>query len=909
MKSILLRRLLLNSFFAFINLAFISAQQTVDNYPETDSSYANPGFDRKFFFGKEKTVSAENFNKGNINSPLELIAGKIPGLVISRPGSNPNEGFDVRLRGLSTVFCSTSPLIVIDDLPGGNIDNLSPDDIESISIMNSSDAAIRYGSAASGGVIFVTTKRGRSGKPLIEYNGHTSAEFLARTNPSMNSSEWRDLAGKMHAGTDFGYNTDWFRKITGPAISHSHNFAFSGGSKNTFYRASVNYYDVKGILSGTGFNRMNGRIKLNQKALKDRLSFDLNAGGTDKKSDYGFAQAFKYASIYNPTAPVYGTAEEYGGYFQSISFDYYNPVSIIKLNRNEGKNRTFDFSIKGTGDILKGLRLSALYSFVSNHNLGGQYFNKDDYWAGYLIQSRQQHYFTNNYIESDLSYQKDFGSFSLLASAGYSTSNSREESSYARGDEFLNADFTFRNPEAGFLLNKIYSSSLNNRRMVKNISLFAQFGMVFSNSIFLSAGARSEGSSMFPENKRHLFPAAGVKMDLSKIFNIHFLKNITIHADYDIRGNQPLPSGFIGSRSSDWYYDGNYLTQPAGFTRDLDIEWEKRKEFDAGINITESDITFSLDYFRDVTKGMLWEILTPGTGDIWQMFMNISEIASSGIELSFKISDVLKTTKAEYNINLVSSFALGNSIPSLSETFNGTTIKIGPQQLGDMGSPGQNLVPLAQVEEGKPAGQIISFIYKGVDPKGNIILEDLNNDGMIDYRDRRVTGNGLPKVQIGIDNNLKFRNWDLNIFFMGILGHKLINTYRALYEVPFMIRYYNLPVTAKDVRNGISGLFAANSSGMFSDYHIEDASFIALHNLSLGYDFKLSDNPACKNLNLYFAVNNLFYISRYKGADPNPRYSDKSVYDGNYNPLITGVDRVNTWPRTRSFTIGVNLAF
>jgi hypothetical protein len=268
--------------FAFINLAFISAQQTVDNYPETDSSYANPGFDRKFFFGKEKTVSAENFNKGNINSPLELIAGKIPGLVISRPGSNPNEGFDVRLRGLSTVFCSTSPLIVIDDLPGGNIDNLSPDDIESISIMNSSDAAIRYGSAASGGVIFVTTKRGRSGKPLIEYNGHTSAEFLARTNPSMNSSEWRDLAGKMHAGTDFGYNTDWFRKITGPAISHSHNFAFSGGSKNTFYRASVNYYDVKGILSGTGFNRMNGRIKLNQKALKDRLSFDLNAGGTDK---------------------------------------------------------------------------------------------------------------------------------------------------------------------------------------------------------------------------------------------------------------------------------------------------------------------------------------------------------------------------------------------------------------------------------------------------------------------------------------------------------------------------------------------------------------------------------------------------------------------------------------------------
>jgi iron complex outermembrane receptor protein len=219
-------------------------------------------------------------------------------------------------------------------------------------------------------------------------------------------------------------------------------------------------------------------------------------------------------------------------------------------------------------------------------------------------------------------------------------------------------------------------------------------------------------------------------------------------------------------------------------------------------------------------------------------------------------------------------------------------------------------VPLVRTEEGAPWGQLWSLVYEEIDESGNLILKDVNEDGTVDPNDRQVVGNGLPDAEFGWANVFRFRNFDLNLTFRSVLGHDLNNTFRAFYEVPMMIGSYNLPITATDQRNPDTGVLLNNSSGVLSSHHIEDASFITLDNASLGYTFDLSSGSVFSNIRIYLAGNNLFYITGYEGVDPNPRYTDAGS-DGTDtpNPLIPGIDRRNTWYRTRSVSLGVNLGF
>jgi iron complex outermembrane receptor protein len=223
-----------------------------------------------------------------------------------------------------------------------------------------------------------------------------------------------------------------------------------------------------------------------------------------------------------------------------------------------------------------------------------------------------------------------------------------------------------------------------------------------------------------------------------------------------------------------------------------------------------------------------------------------------------------------------------------------------------MGAPGQSDVPLVRTQEGGPIGQLWALKFKEIDATGNLIFEDLDGNGTINTLDRTVVGHGLPDFQFGFGNVFSYKKWDLNVFFRAITGHDLINSYRAFYEVPRMIGSYNLPVTATDMRNAETGVLLNNSSGVLSSKHVENASFLSLDNLSLGYNFTMPKSSGFSKLRIYAAGNNLFYITKYKGVDPNPRYGD--IEDSN-NPLVPGVDRRNTWFRTRSVSFGLNVIF
>jgi iron complex outermembrane receptor protein len=272
--------------------------------------------------------------------------------------------------------------------------------------------------------------------------------------------------------------------------------------------------------------------------------------------------------------------------------------------------------------------------------------------------------------------------------------------------------------------------------------------------------------------------------------------------------------------------------------------------------------------------------------------------------------NVIKNTDFSYSITLTPSHNLKNILVSLSGNYNGTLLKYGTQELGDLGSPGMCCAPLIRLEEGKPIGQLIAYVDKGIDENGRIILADQNGDGSIDSRDWTVVGNGLPKSTTGFDNEFTYKNWDFDIFFRGVFGHDLLNSYRTFYEVPNFITAYNLPKTAANMRNPATGLLLKNYSGVLTNKDIENASFVSLDNISIGYNIRLPESSQFSKFRIYLEGNNLFYITGYKGPDPNPRYVDNELNSGTYNnPMVPGVDRRGTWPRTRSVTIGANFVF
>ena len=877
------------------------------------------------------SVKSDEFNKGSVNSPVALIQGKVSGLSISKAGGDPNGGYDIRLRGMSTIGANLGPLVVIDGVAGGDLNNVDPNDIESINVLKDGSAAAIYGTRGSSGVILVQTKKGKKGTAVIDYNVYVTAEMVAKNTDVMNAAQWRTLKAEINStqnntiGTDFGSSTDWFKQIEQTGITQVHNISMSGGTDKTSYRASINYRDIQGVMITTGNTQLNGRINISQKALNDKLTLDLNLGATEKKSQYGFSQAFRYATIFNPTAPVMSSdgsinadfaTGKYAGYFQQVLFDYYNPVAMLKLNTNDGTSRILNLSLKGTYEIVKGLNIDAFYSTQSSGDLNGVYYSKADYWGGMNrngLASRQADNYSSKLFESTIHYNGDVTStLNISALGGYSYQDFTNEGFYAQGGDFLTDDFTYNNLSAALDFKNGKGTVTSYKNSNKLIAFFGRVNVNLNNIWFVTASARYEGSSRFGSaNKWGLFPAIGGGADISKLINVSVIDNLKLRVNYGITGNQPNDSYLSLLRlgpQGNFYYNGTFVPGYAPVSNaNADLKWEKKGEFDAGFDFSlwNSKLSGSFDFYTRTTTDLLFQYGVPVPPNLYnQAWLNLGKIKSSGLELSVNYN-VVKKGDFNYSISLTPSYILENTLVSLSGKYNGADLNYGRQELGDMGSPGQNGTPVAVVEEGKPIGQILTYVYEGIDAKGVFIFKDVNGDGSISGADRTVTGNGLPKFLIGFGNTLSYKNWDLNVFFRGVFGHDLVNSFRAFYEVPAYISSYNLPTTTTKLRNADGTLLAA-TSGTLSSKYVEKGDFVSLDNLALGYNFTLPKTSAFSKIRVYVAGNNLFYITKYTGVDPNPRYTDPETGG---TPLITGMDRRDTWFRTRSVTFGANFVF
>lgn len=847
------------------------------------------------------SLDAKEFNKGNVNDPAQLLQGKVPGLSIYNKGGNPNGGPTIRLRGISTVGSNASPLVVVDGVIGASLDNVDPNDIETVNVLKDGSAAAIYGSRGSAGVILVTTKTGsRGGKGLsATYNGYVAADQVFKYQPVMSPEEYV-AAG----GNDLGSRTVWQEEITRTGITHVHNVAVSGGTENTTFRVSTNFRNVQGILKKSGFDQVNARANLDHYALNDKLNIKFNMALTNREQDFSFNEAFRYAALFNPTAPINNPD---GSYFQAILFDNFNPVAILEQNVNEGQRRNLNFNTQISYDVFENLTWSANYAQQFSTSTYGRFYPANSLFRGFDrtgLAERGANEYKFTLFETYGTFVKDFDNANLTISAGYSFQEDQSSGFSMSAGNFPTNDISYNIiGTSGNLIGDGPQASLSSYETPENriIAFFGRVNFNLNNGLFFNASVRREGSTKLgADNQWGTFPAVGIGADLLQYIDLAAFSQLKLRAGYGVTGS--LPSGSGLSRDSYSYSYGGGGAVSFGRLGNPDLKWEQKAEINLGLDfgVLGGKLSGSLDvYSRDINDFILNRTIDPAANNgASSQFQNSGKVNTKGIELALNHSGI-----GSGDFTWSPGIVLSSYATTLEEFVTDN------QVLGNLGSPGQNSTFMVRVSVGERIGQIWGPVFSGnVTSEGDPIFVDVNGDGNLvtgagnaldPDADFEVLGNGIPSVEIGWTNSMTYKNWDLNVFFRAALGHSLVNTFRAFYEPidPGAINSYNRTKTDLQIPE--------LTQALYSSLYVEKADFFRLDNATLGYNFDMSGNDMFSNLRLYLSVQNAFILTNYQGIDPDPALVDAN--DGNV--LVPGIDRRNNYYSNRTFTFGLNVGF
>ncbi len=862
------------------------------------------------------SVKAEDFNKGNVNDVSQLLQGKVGGLVISRPGSNPNGGFNIRLRGLSTVGASTEPLVVIDGVLGGDLNSIEPQDIASIEVLKDGSAAAIYGTRGASGVILVTTKRGEAGVSKVEYTGQVTFETSDQRPDVLTSDEYRNFPAQ---GQDLGGNINWFDELTETGISHIHNLSLSGGSGSSSYRLSANFRDVKGIAKTTGFDRLNLRGNFSTTALDDKLKITANIASSTEDANLGFNEAFRYATIYNPTTTFIrdeGNPDfaEWDGYFQQRLFDYYNPVALIEQNRRENEIKTLTMNIRGDYSLTDDLNVALFYSQQRSNTILGEYFDKNSFWQGQNrngLARRRDDEASDQLFRIEANYATELdGNVELKFLAGYEYQDFTFQGFGAQGGDFLTDAFTFNNLGAASDFPNGLGSVFSYKNTNRLISFFGRVNANIDDRFFVTASLRRDGSSRFgAEEKWGLFPAISAGADLAKIGDLSGFDQLKLRVGYGVTGNNVGESLLSLQRfgaTGNFFFDGEFVSSFGPVSNpNPGLKWETKNDLNIGVDFAVGDykLTGSVEYYNSTTNDGIFSFTVPVPPNLFgSTFFNVGEINNDGIELTLGYLIDLGGDKT-WKIDFSASRWFTPTLVSLTDENRGVSLG-GFIDGANLGSPGQNGTPLVRLEEGAPIGQLLGLVIDPDDPiddAGFWNFVDVDGDGtQDDILDRTIIGNGFPDYNFGINNTFNFGNLDLNVFFRGVLGHDLINTFRAFYEAPGQISAYNVLASSADIAE-------LKDQPQFSSRHVEKGDFLKLDNLTIGYTLDSGSLPAgFSKIRFFLTGQNLFTITGYSGVSPEPRLSDSG---SDFGSLAPGIDRRNEYFTARGFTFGLNLGF
>jgi TonB-linked SusC/RagA family outer membrane protein len=869
-------------------------------------------------------VKPEDFNQGGAKNVLDLIQGKVSGVNITRQsGYDPNSGANIQIRSATSFTGSNSPLIVVDGIPGGNLDLLQQDDIASFDILKDGSAAAIYGTQANGGVILVTTKKGRSGATQFSYDSYVSKLYVRQRPNFLKPGEFAD---KVNSGalpssylqTPYTGRTDMFDSVVNhDNLSNYHHLSMTGGGPNGNYRASVYYSNFEGIGKADSRQQYGARLSINQRGLDNRLSAQLDLVSNYNKANLQSnnmpdGNIWLLALNRIPTLP---TRDSAGAYYSQNGVP--NPISDLAQETYFRDQSTNSADGRISLDIWRGIRASVFGSITRDTYEDNQYWNQlsdasrydGDYpQGGYAYKGSTLN--TQYAFTPTLEYNHSFGDHSVSAVAGYNYQYEFNSNWYASNKGFQNDLTTTYNLGSGDALGAGKAGEYSYKESDKLIAFFGRVNYSYLDRYMLQATIRREGSSKFGANhKWGDFPSISAGWDISResfMKNVDWVSQLKLRAGFGVTGNSGIPDYqslvTLGTGGQYAYPDGVYRqTWGPNKNPNPNLKWEKKAETNIGVDfgLFGGRLSGSLDGFYRKTSDLLDNFNTQNPPYIQTtIYANVGSISSKGVELALS-GLIMKSRDFSWKMDVTFSTTANKVISLSNELFQANFFTTG-------GIPGAGA--LGDAFRFTPGGKVGDFYGKkfaGLDTAGKWLFykadgktkASLANTTPDDYR---VIGNAIPRAYLSWTNSFSYRSWDLRIFWRGRFGYQILNSQALSYANPSILNGNPMKeafTTYKGLKDGYA----------YSDYYLQSGGFFKLDNVTLGYTFKLK-TQYIRNLRLYASASNLAIITKYKGNDPD---YIPDTFDGR-NASQPGLDGIGAYPYTpssRNFLVGLNLGF
>lgn len=911
---------------------------------------------KKDLTGSITTVNSKDLNVGSYTDPGQLLQGKVPGLVVVQ-NSDPNGGVNsMTLRGASTLSGATSPLYVVDGIPGVDLNLIPPADIESIDVLRDASATAIYGSKAANGVIIVTTKRGEEGPARVSYQGYVSWERIANDHKMMDADGLRTLAAEMDALSplnnymqiineyDRGANTNWQDEVQRTGFAHNHNVSISGGGKSTTYNASINYIARDGVIQGSGNNLFTARAYVETKLLKDRLLLGVGING-NIRNEWGVndrggdgRSVFNAMYYYSPLVP---TKEEDGSWFFHKNHrnftQNFNPLAMIYENVSRKDLKRYQVTGKAQFKIIDGLLLNANFSYQNNNwNYKGYKTRNAEFFD-----AAQTNGYCNRSNATDISklmeiygnWDKTFKDVHKVAlMAGYSWEQGEYNDGFgAEGYNFYDDSLLWENIGAAnsFTDNPVWANVKWTKRM---ISFYGRANYSYDSKYLFQVAVRRDGASVFGSNhKWATFPSASVAWRLSEE---EWLRPLGEVGDFKIRagwGQSGNSDGFSALTARSYYavssdrfnYENPITNEIERYkyvniaqNRNDDLRWETTTMLNLGIDFSflSGRINGVIEYYNKDTKDMIWGYDVPTTiYPFGRMTANVGRMRNRGVEVTINAVPIQGPFTWSTSLNFSHNQNKVVSVSNPAAGFNAGILDQYDPGLPECSSAGT--YSIQRIIEGQPIGTFFTFKWAGYDENGQSLFYEydktqadaegphtLKEDGSYstttspDAKDRVIVGNAQPKLTMGWNNNLTWKNWDLNLFFTGVFGQTIYNEPRAYYGwVGNVQAGRNVLANVRDFQD-----LRDLHSQYPSDRWLEDGSYFKLSTVTLGYTFRNCFNGWLRDIRLYVSANNVFTITKYAGRDP----------EINLGGLTPGCDSRNDhYPRTHQILVGLNVNF
>ncbi len=872
---------------------------------------------KKDVTGAVKTLKSEAFNRGIINSPEQLLQGKVAGVNVTSASGEPGGALGITIRGPGSFRSGSTPLFVVDGVAldnsgtgGGNpLNFLNPQDIEAMDVLKDASATAIYGSRGANGVVIITTKKGKAGVSTMALSTSIGISKLARPLPVFSAAEYKtQVANVGGVVDDKGANTDWQKEITRNAITQNYNLALSGGADKLTYYASFGMQKQEGIIKFNDLDRYTGRFNATQKFLEDRLIIEANLTASGTINNRPPLGVLGDAISNNPTYAAYdanGNPAQYNNFtnpLQSFTLDQ----DITKINRILG-------NISSSLKIVKGLAYKLNFG-IDNSNGTRDFQSMPNLIP--LRDGRIETFYTSNsntLVENYLTYSLNKGKHSVSALAGHSY-----QKVFLKGRNYSINRFAITgiepqyNPGLGQELT--LAGNINRPGGYATInelqSFFGRINYQYQNKYLATINFRADGSTKFGGNNKYgYFPSVslGWKISEEAFMQKSFFSNLKLRAGWGQTGNQEILSkatqaSYTATTSASASYPllptGSY---PAGITfrrlANPDLQWEVSKQTNIGLDfgLLKGKLNGSIDIFKKVSDNVLLVSIPPDPIQPEPTIYNNVEnmkINNQGIELDLEYKN---TTSRGL------TYSIGGNVTILENKVTNSPFEVITS--GSASGSGLTSATLNGYINNQPIGTFYLLDFIGFTSAGTSQYRDTDKDGIVTPKDRIAAGTALPNLLYNFNGSVAFKGFDLVVNFNGVSGNKIYdNTANSFFYKARLVKGIN--TTAEGAGSKEESI---SNAAAISTRYLKDGAYLRLNNLTLGYSFnttKLGISRWITAARLSVTGQNLFVITKYNGFDPEVN-TERISNDG---VISYGIDYLS-YPKARSIIFGLNVSF